>query len=177
MRSDSRMFLKGSMIAVGQTFLSVPLLKNGQTGECLSLNGSYAQPTDRQECLSYNKNPAPNNAGLQYSHEVFRVSSDWVCPSCLAVCFTWPQVALTHHVYICAYTPCEIRLSSTTSRSQERERSQAHLPHPETITSNRECETLIHLTGGRRAWPRSLCLEFDGALKLCCQEAGAIVRR
>jgi len=43
------------------------------------------------------KNPALNNAGLQESSEVFGFAvSNY--PSCLAVCFTWPQVALTHHV-------------------------------------------------------------------------------
>src|SRR5690242_15523445 len=44
-----------------------------------------------------NKNPALNNAGLQKVCRFFGfVVSN--CPSCLAACFTWPQVALTHHV-------------------------------------------------------------------------------
>src|SRR5215813_8265740 len=43
------------------------------------------------------KNPALNNAGLQSRLKFFGfVVSNY--PSCLAVCFTWPQVALTHHV-------------------------------------------------------------------------------
>src|SRR4029079_11498446 len=33
-------------------------------------------------------------------------------PSCLAGYFTWPQVALTHHVFHRAYTPLVLRLSS-----------------------------------------------------------------
>src|ERR1041384_2333934 len=44
------------------------------------------------------KSPALNNAGLQKVCRFFGfVVSN--CPSCLAVCFTWPQVALTHHVF------------------------------------------------------------------------------
>src|ERR1041384_8766345 len=38
------------------------------------------------------------------------LSSDY--PSCLAGYFAWPQVALTHHVFIAAYTPRGLRLSS-----------------------------------------------------------------
>jgi hypothetical protein len=33
-------------------------------------------------------------------------------PSCLAVCFTWPQVALTHHVFSGVYTPSPSALST-----------------------------------------------------------------
>jgi hypothetical protein len=33
-------------------------------------------------------------------------------PSCLAVCFTWPQVALTHHVFKEVYTPHPSALST-----------------------------------------------------------------
>src|SRR6185436_4164471 len=44
------------------------------------------------------KNPALNNAGLQIHFEVFSVRF-LNSPSCLAVCFAWPQVALTHHVF------------------------------------------------------------------------------
>src|SRR6476620_8773831 len=42
--------------------------------------------------------------GTSLLPEVFRVWSFRACPSCLAVCFTWPQVALTHHVFqLCLY--------------------------------------------------------------------------
>jgi len=44
------------------------------------------------------KSPALNNAGLQNRFEVF-LGSLFSCPSCLAGYFTWPQVALTHHVF------------------------------------------------------------------------------
>ena len=41
--------------------------------------------------------------GTSETTEVFRVRP-LVCPSCLAVCFAWPQVALTHHVFqLCLY--------------------------------------------------------------------------
>jgi len=42
---------------------------------------------------------AANNAGL--SAKTFGRLKD--SPSCLAVCFTWPQVALTHHVFLNGY--------------------------------------------------------------------------
>jgi len=48
------------------------------------------------------KKPRANNAGLQNQFEVFRDSTRR--PSCLAGYFTWPQVALTHHVFHRAYT-------------------------------------------------------------------------
>jgi hypothetical protein len=41
-------------------------------------------------------------------------------PSCLAVCFTWPQVALTHHVFKDAYSSARQRVS----------RGTRHQPHP-----------------------------------------------
>ena len=54
-------------------------------------------PRDRQQCLSYRKSPAPNNAGL--SKKAYSISLHGKdSPSCLADCFSWPQVALTHHV-------------------------------------------------------------------------------
>src|ERR1051325_3481219 len=45
--------------------------------------------------------PAPNNAGPRKAGILFAGSSCEASrdgPSCLAVYFTWPQVALTHHV-------------------------------------------------------------------------------
>ena len=43
------------------------------------------------------KIPAPNSAGLQQARS-------FCGPSYLADCFTWPQVALTHHVcQLCLY--------------------------------------------------------------------------
>jgi hypothetical protein len=50
------------------------------------------------------KSPALNNAGLQIRLKFF--GSPLSCPSCLAGYFTWPQVALTHHVFHrCLYAP------------------------------------------------------------------------
>src|SRR5437867_9551987 len=37
----------------------------------------------------------------------------WNSPSCLAVCFAWPQVALTHHVFKRGYTLRPAKLSRT----------------------------------------------------------------
>ena len=56
--------------------------------------------------------------GTSINTEVFR-DRLLVCPSCLAVCFTWPQVALTHHVFqLCLYR-CAIGLSrQPTARPQ-----------------------------------------------------------
>src|SRR6185295_15188283 len=91
MVSVSRMSLKGSIGSVGQTFLSVLLVCPGRL--------------DRQECLSYKKIPRQTTRDFSNS-EVFRDSSFRDFPSCLAVCFTWPQVALTHHVFqLCLYAP------------------------------------------------------------------------
>jgi len=56
------------------------------------------------------KKPRANNAGLQNQFEVFRDSTRR--PSCLAGYFTWPQVALTHHVFHRAYTPLKQGVSS-----------------------------------------------------------------
>src|SRR6185436_16442243 len=39
-------------------------------------------------------------------------------PSCLAVCFAWPQVALTHHVFQGGYTLRFAGLSSKVSAQQ-----------------------------------------------------------
>jgi len=63
-------------------------------------------------CLlfAHKKKARAKQRGTSNTTEVFRV---WPlgCPSCLAVCFTWPQVALTHHVFqLCLYR-CAIGLS------------------------------------------------------------------
>ena len=62
-----------------------------------------------QSEIGNKKNPALNNAGLQIRLKLF--GSLFSCPSCLAGYFAWPQVALTHHVFIAAYTPRDWRLS------------------------------------------------------------------
>jgi len=52
--------------------------------------------------INQKESPALNNAGLSnkaYSISLYGKDS----PSCLAVCFSWPQVALTHHVCSKAY--------------------------------------------------------------------------
>src|SRR5262249_27051124 len=56
------------------------------------------------------KKPRAQQRGTSKSFEVFRVSASR--PICLAGYFTWPQVALTHHVFHRAYTLREKRVSS-----------------------------------------------------------------
>jgi hypothetical protein len=47
--------------------------------------------------IEQRNSPALNNAGLQFRLKF--VGSFISYPSCLAGYFTWPQVALTHHVF------------------------------------------------------------------------------
>jgi len=65
------------------------------------------------------KKPRAKQRGTSNRFEVFRVSLRR--PSCLAVYFAWPQVALTHHVFIAAYTLHAGALSSFDNGTGPRE--------------------------------------------------------
>ena len=67
------------------------------------------ESSSRKGCIG-NEKARAQQRGTSKSFEVFRVSTRR--PSCLAGYFTWPQVALTHHVFHRAYTLQELRVSS-----------------------------------------------------------------
>jgi hypothetical protein len=79
------------------------------TAVCSSTLALAAQIGNRQSAIT----KVPRQAARDFKvSEVVRVRFP-TFPSCLAGYFTWPQVALTHHVFHRAYTLVESVASST----------------------------------------------------------------
>src|SRR6185295_20224826 len=121
-RSDSSMFLKGSMTT--HLVLGLRALAFENQARCQFYK---IEPRPKAE------DPRPKEKIPRQTTRDFRVAEVYsglsfrACPSCLAVCFTWPQVALTHHVFhLCLYAAgirtvkqrCSLKVQCPTSKVQ-----------------------------------------------------------